>query len=181
MVRAILAVTRRHARDRDTETGRKRLDKSVRRAEKRGREARMMRIRDLLRTVPADFAAICASIATKYLIFAHLPAILTSNGGPLWACRAISTEADPISCPALQNCAQTKHYIQLVAQFMRMKQVPAKIRVHAVVDRVDLHPRHMCSLPDALDRVGTNTRLRWPRIVSELISALNGCSVEQLF
>jgi hypothetical protein len=53
-----------------TETERKQQDRSARRAEKRGRQAMMMRICNLIRTVPAASAAIRASLAAKCLIYA---------------------------------------------------------------------------------------------------------------
>jgi hypothetical protein len=70
-----------------TQTGRKQQDRSVRSAEKRGRQARMMRIRSLIRTVPAASAAMCASMTAKCLIYAPDQATLTPSGMPLGECR----------------------------------------------------------------------------------------------
>jgi hypothetical protein len=72
-----------------TQTGRKQQDRSVRRAEKRGSQARMMRIRSLIRTVPAASAAMCASMTAKCLIYAPDQATFTPNGILLGECRTV--------------------------------------------------------------------------------------------
>jgi hypothetical protein len=59
------------------QAGRKQQDRSARRAENRGRQATMRRIRSLIRTVPAASAAMRAARAAKCLIYAHDQAILT--------------------------------------------------------------------------------------------------------
>ena len=65
----------------------KRQDNSVRRAAKRGRGARMMRIYSLIRTVTAVSAAMRGSVAAKSLIYAPDQATLTTNGMPLGGCQ----------------------------------------------------------------------------------------------
>jgi len=70
-----------------TEAERKRQDRSVHCAEERGRQARMMWIRGLIRTVLAASAAMCASMNAKCLIYAPDQAILTPNGMPLGECQ----------------------------------------------------------------------------------------------
>jgi hypothetical protein len=57
-----------------------------------------MRLSSLIRTVPAAFAAMCASITTKCLLYAPDQTILAQNGIPLGECRhtALSlAAADP--------------------------------------------------------------------------------------
>jgi hypothetical protein len=70
-----------------TQTERKQQDRSARRAEKRGRRARLMRIYNLIRTVPAASAAMRYSMATKCLIYVPDQATLKTNDVPLGGCR----------------------------------------------------------------------------------------------
>lgn len=78
-----------------TQTSRKQQDRSARRAEKRGRRARMMRIYSLIRTVPAASAAKRGSVAAKCLIYAPDQATLTTNGMLLGGCRFKCYEPRP--------------------------------------------------------------------------------------
>ena len=65
----------------------KRLDRSVRRAEKRAHWARMLRVRGLIRPTPFDCASADAAYGEKRLLNWHNQAILPAKGRPLGECR----------------------------------------------------------------------------------------------
>lgn len=69
------------------QTERKRLDRSVRCAEKRRPWARKQRLRGLIRPDPAVCATAGAACGRKSLSSARIQAIFTSNDTPLGECR----------------------------------------------------------------------------------------------
>jgi len=69
------------------QTERKRLDRSVRCAEKRRPWARKQRLRGLIRPDPAVCATAGAACGRKSLSSARIQAIFTSNATPLGECR----------------------------------------------------------------------------------------------
>lgn len=69
------------------QTERKRLDRSVRRAEKRRPWARKQRLRGLIRPVPAACATAEAGRGKKCLYSEQIQANLASDGRPLGECR----------------------------------------------------------------------------------------------
>jgi len=71
------------------QTERKRLDRSVRCAEKRRPWARKQRLRGLIRPDPAVCATAGAACGRKSLSSARIQAIFTSNDTPLGECRLI--------------------------------------------------------------------------------------------
>jgi hypothetical protein len=70
------------------QTERKRLDRSVRCAEKRRPWARKQRLRGLIRPDPAVCATAGAACGRKSLSSARIQAIFTSNDTPLGECRS---------------------------------------------------------------------------------------------
>ena len=72
------------------QTERKRLDRSVRCAEKRRPWARKQRLRGLIRPDPAVCATAGAACGRKSLSSARIQAIFTSNDTPLGECRLIA-------------------------------------------------------------------------------------------
>ena len=69
------------------QTERKRLDGSVRRAEKHHRRARTRRFRGLIRAVSAACSTTAAAQGGKRLSGGRIQAIFTSDGTPLGECR----------------------------------------------------------------------------------------------
>ena len=69
------------------QTERKRQDRSVRRAEKRGRRARKMRVRGPIRPITAVCTTADAARGEKCLLNGHDQATLPSSGRPLGECR----------------------------------------------------------------------------------------------
>ena len=76
------------------QTERKRLDRSVRCAEKRRPWARKQRLRGLIRPDPAVCATAGAACGRKSLSSARIQAIFTSNDTPLGECRLIEMTED---------------------------------------------------------------------------------------
>lgn len=74
------------------QTERKRLDRSVRCAEKRRPWARKQRLRGLIRPDPAVCATAGAACGRKSLSSARIQAIFTSNDTPLGECRLKAIE-----------------------------------------------------------------------------------------
>ena len=73
-----------------TQTERKPQDRSVRRVEKRSRQARMMRVRGPIRPAPGVCAAADAARGEKSLFRGKNQAILVSSGRQLGECRVIA-------------------------------------------------------------------------------------------
>ena len=69
------------------QTERKRLDRSVHRAEKRGRQATMTPVRGLIRPAPGISSTMGIVRGEKHLSSDRVQAILTSDGRPLGECR----------------------------------------------------------------------------------------------
>ena len=86
------------------QTERKRLDRSVRCAEKRRPWARKQRLRGLIRPDPAVCATAGAACGRKSLSSARIQAIFTSNDTPLGECRL-----NPIE----QAFAKIKHWMRV--------------------------------------------------------------------
>lgn len=78
------------------QTERKRLDRSVRCAEKRRPWARKQRLRGLIRPDPAVCATAGAACGRKSLSSARIQAIFTSNDTPLGECRLVGTGESPL-------------------------------------------------------------------------------------
>ena len=81
------------------QTERKRLDRSVRCAEKRRPWARKQRLRGLIRPDPAVCATAGAACGRKSLSSARIQAIFTSNDTPLGECRFVAAFATIIALP----------------------------------------------------------------------------------
>lgn len=82
------------------QTERKRLDRSVRCAEKRRPWARKQRLRGLIRPDPAVCATAGAACGRKSLSSARIQAIFTSNDTPLGECRSATLIASGRSSSA---------------------------------------------------------------------------------
>lgn len=75
-----------------TQSERKRLDRSVCRAEKPRRRARMMRLRGLTRPTPGVSATTVTARGEKHLFRGQIQATLLSGRRPLGECRFIGLE-----------------------------------------------------------------------------------------